>query len=858
MRWRRALPVLALLAWLPLVVPVGWRVHGAYPDLSLLLVLFVALRRGREDAALAGVALGLVRSPFTAGALGLDAFVMGGTGFVVGHLRKQLHGERWHVQAVLVVASALTVRLFPLLLGTADGAVGRALVPACLSAIATLLAAPRASPCSVHCVSSVATRSRRSPMYERRLRWLTGVFVAVLCLIGARAFAVQVVAPDAHIERFRGRQLRSFPILPRRGEILFADGSRMAWNVPGFALEVAFGEFDDRVLPTSQGLAASFDQRRSLDREEERERLERCVTKAERDAVARQLVAARAARAERRHALAAEADALAATVTKKGQGVLWECATCGRRVKDRARPEVACRQCGTAGQFALLPPLDLGELADVLQTDIATVEAALVQALRRRKAAPTHRLHALMLRIPSESAETIAAFPRRFPGLEVRARRAREVHPSARTIAGATRLPTRNDLVRLTDKRRAHDGLHVYSTTEVYQSLIGATFLERRWDERLRGVPGRGERKLAESGRFAAEFALHQDVQDGAALHSSVVPRLQKTAVEILERAPEDGHGAAVLLDVRTGGILAIASTRNDGYDHARSHVVPGSVFKLVTALAFLRAGGDPLESCYCTGVSRTPRGRRTHCETAHGQAALHEAFQRSCNLYFSTMAERLGPEPMAEACRILGMERNHDIGLETWEQVQSRRSTVGIAGLAYCGPDQPKGPRGWEGADMYYVGIGQGKASCSPLQVALAYARLARNGRMLRPWIVEPMRPTGELSVDPDLAAAAPVLREAARLVVTDGTARNVGSLGDVRAAGKSGTAEVDRFVKGEDGSRLRIRRNNTWFVGYAPYDDPRYVAVVVFERMPSGAHGASTVGEYVAQLLREAGSVE
>ena len=141
MRWQRAFPLLLLVAWLPLFAPEAWRLDGAYPDLAVLVVLHVALRRGREDAAFAGITIGLLRSPFTAAALGLDAFLLGGAGFVVGHLRRQLHADRWHVQAVLIAATCLAVRLVPLLIGRSGGAFWSAVPPALLSAIATVLAA---------------------------------------------------------------------------------------------------------------------------------------------------------------------------------------------------------------------------------------------------------------------------------------------------------------------------------------------------------------------------------------------------------------------------------------------------------------------------------------------------------------------------------------------------------------------------------------------------------------------------------------------------------------------------------------------------------------------------------------------
>ncbi len=679
-------------------------------------------------------------------------------------------------------------------------------------------------------------------MYERRLRLLVVAYVLILCVIGARAFALQVVEVGDHVGQLETRCRRTLSVLPRRGEILYANGTPMAANVPGFGLEVAFRELDDRVLPEPEQLARSLGewtaQRTELDAAE----VAATTTARDRAVLERRLAARRAAGDTRRNELLSTYPEAYERYVRDGLAVRRACAVCGHTVRSIDPPTRSCRECGTPGRFEVLPPFDVQELADLLDEERATVDASLARALLRRARRPAYRLHALMVRIEPHAAEEIALKPWRFAGLDAVPRAARIRDDLAAQLVGRTRLPTAADMERLTDPAREADGLHIYSEAEVYPALVGAWGLEAQFDDHLRGVPGRSVRVREHDGVEPYRTEIRREVMDGAPLQTSIVPRLQRAAEEIVARAPAHGAGAAIVMDVRTGAILAMASASSDGLNHAHVHVQPGSVFKLITALAILETGLDPEEEVVCN-KSGVMRGRGKYvCMHAHGPIALVEAFERSCNGYFAQQAARLGAEPLAASFRSFGLERRFDLGLGDMH--------LGEAGLARSGPED------WERWDLMMIGIGQGRATSTPLQIVTAYARLAAGGTAVTPWLVEPLRPDPTaVRRDPALVRHAPLLQAAARAVVVSGTGQAQVELGNADAAGKSGTAEVLRRDGVDPPSYGQAKYvNNTWFVGYAPHDAPRFAAVVVFERMKPGAHGATEAGDPVGRLLIEA----
>jgi penicillin-binding protein 2 len=359
----------------------------------------------------------------------------------------------------------------------------------------------------------------------------------------------------------------------------------------------------------------------------------------------------------------------------------------------------------------------------------------------------------------------------------------------------------------------------VYTRAEVYSMRFGKSGLEAAFDARLRGEPGTARRDR----RSRAPVEM-RPVVDGSPLVTTLRRDVQTAAEEVVAAAP--GDGAAVVLDLSDGGVIALASKSKDGLEHAVSAIRPGSVFKLATALALLDAGVSPQETVLCQGKGRLESGRGYTCDGVHGDVAFTAAFAHSCNCYFSTMAERVGPDGMIRACEKLGLD------------VNPRLRLVGSP----CGLEPAWGEGSiWRPADIAKIGIGQGKALVSPLQVAVAYGRIATGGRMIEPYLVDEDRPAAA-ALDASVARYAPLIAEAARRVVTSGTAGGIRELDDVEAAGKSGTGDVVASGKS----------NNAWFVAYAPASAPRYVAAVVYEAVPG--HGATTAGRPVARLLAEA----
>jgi cell division protein FtsI/penicillin-binding protein 2 len=410
-------------------------------------------------------------------------------------------------------------------------------------------------------------------------------------------------------------------------------------------------------------------------------------------------------------------------------------------------------------------------------------------------------------------------------------------------IAGGTRLPSADEAEALAAECREELQVPSVDAAVFFPTLVGSSFLEQHHDRALRGYPGRSERVVRAERAFEREVRVVRPVVDGEDLRTTLRRDLQRTALEIVAAAPEGGHGAAVVLDVRTGAVVALASTDRDGLDHARSHVIPGSVYKLVTAVALLESGHAPTETLSCEGSARIAAGGRYVCHNrgGDGEIALHRAFVRSCNGYFAQQAVASGADALLDAATRLGLGARPLL-----DTFGARCSTP--AGLECSRPAVH--PDKWKVWDLAQIGIGQGAASASPLQIAVAYARIASGGRVLHPWLLERDRPpAGTIPVDPVLARWAPILRAAARGVVDDsgdGTASGQSALVALRAAGKTGTADV----RGPGGTTT----NNTIFVGYAPHDDPRYCAVVAFQGMPERRYGGDAAAEPVARLLAEA----
>ncbi len=391
---------------------------------------------------------------------------------------------------------------------------------------------------------------------------------------------------------------------------------------------------------------------------------------------------------------------------------------------------------------------------------------------------------------------------------------------------------------------------------------LGKDGLEKALEDRLRGLPGAKRVEVTARGKVVRELATRPDTP-GRFTRLTIDAGLQEYAARRLGT----GSGAAVVIDTLTGGILALASmpsydpnSFSDGISHNEWAMLsederiplmnkalqglypPGSTFKPATALAVLGAGIDPTRTVYCNGGYQLGN-RRFGCLARHGPMTMHTALARSCNTYFYTMGREAGIAPIAAAARALGFGAEHPLPLPS-----QRYGTV---------PDAPwkekKYQQDWTAADTLNVAIGQGYLLVSPLQLALAAARIA-SGNALTPHL---------LASDARAAAPLPFPTEHLAIVragmdeVVNGAGTAVRSrlpLDGIRMGGKTGTAQVRRLAAGARGG-LNVPwkyRDHGLFIAFAPVDNPRYAAAVVIEHGVSGSGAAAPVaGDMLTYLF-------
>ena len=379
--------------------------------------------------------------------------------------------------------------------------------------------------------------------------------------------------------------------------------------------------------------------------------------------------------------------------------------------------------------------------------------------------------------------------------------------------------------------------------------LIGKTGIERSYEAELRGIAGEEALEVDARGRRVRTLDS-RPVGKGSDLKLTLDMGVQKLAVELLS-----GHkGALVAMDVRTGAVLALASsptydnnplaggvsgkewrdmTRDPSkpmLDRSIAGVYPpASTFKALVALAALEEDVVATSTTFfCGGALRLPsRTFRCWRRSGHGTVNVLSALQHSCDVYFYQVGMKLGIDLLLKWCREFRLGEATGIDLP------------GEASGTIAGPEWKKRRfrENWYQGDTINYSIGQGYLLLTPLQIARIYAAIANGGKLVTPFLCErAYREPTAMPVDREKLA---VVQKGLDYVVRKGTGARAGKFG-VTIAGKTGTAQN---AHGDD---------HALFAGYAPADDPRYVAVAVIE---AGKHGSSVaspiVGEVLAHIL-------
>jgi penicillin-binding protein 2 len=281
-------------------------------------------------------------------------------------------------------------------------------------------------------------------------------------------------------------------------------------------------------------------------------------------------------------------------------------------------------------------------------------------------------------------------------------------------------------------------------------------------------------------------------------------------------------------------------------FDRAtKMSIPPGSLFKVVTALALLQSGAvDPDEPFHCQGYLHSPDRQRCFIfrrfGVGHGELTLADALAQSCNVYFYHFATQSGCGPLIDWAQRLGL--GQATGIDLPDEAAGRLPT----------PDNIEQLEGhaWGLSDTQSLAIGQSSLAVTPLQMARLMAAIANGGTLLTPHVTQSgigdesfQRAGKPCSIAPQASA---VIREGLKRVVADpnGTAHAAFESLPVSVAGKTGTAETGRE-----------RRDHAWFAGYVPADSPRFAFAMALEHAGGGAAVAAPIARRLIERMIELG---
>ncbi len=387
------------------------------------------------------------------------------------------------------------------------------------------------------------------------------------------------------------------------------------------------------------------------------------------------------------------------------------------------------------------------------------------------------------------------------------------------------------------------------------EAFTGQWGAEMLFDKHLRGYPGQ---RIIEVNALGREMRmLHEESpQMGKDLKMSIDINIQKAA----EEAFDGKNGALVALKPHSGEILAMVSLPSfDPNVFSRgisvkewnsiisdrkkpmlnraiqSQYPPGSIFKLITAIAALEEGViDPDTKINCTGAVHYGRWS-FGCwkKGGHGAVDMHKAIVESCDVYFYEIGKRLGIDRIYKYAALFGLGR--ETGIELMP-VKERKGLIPNTQWKKEKLNQP-----WYLGDTFISAIGQGFVSITPIQAAMMTAAFANGGSLYKPVFIQGNNePFQKIILKPETIR---IMKEALSGVVNEsnGTAQASRS-SVVKIAGKTGTAQVVGKGKKATGEKAM---DHAWFIAYAPDDDPEIVVSVFVEHGGSGGAVAAPIAK-------------
>lgn len=409
---------------------------------------------------------------------------------------------------------------------------------------------------------------------------------------------------------------------------------------------------------------------------------------------------------------------------------------------------------------------------------------------------------------------------------------------------------------------------------------IGRVGIEEAQESVLQGIPGMRKTEINVLGRTVRLLEEEKAVK-GKNMALTIDARLQKEAT----KAMGEEAGAAIVVDVQTGDVLALVSTpsfdanlftvpistktwnalikneKNPLQNKAvNGQYSPGSIFKLVVALAGLESGHiTPERKVYCSG--RVQIGKQYfHCwkRGGHGHLTLEEALMHSCDVYFYQLAQEIGPDKIAEVARRLGFGELTGIGI-----TGEKKGLVPTREWKLKRYDD-----GWRLGDTLNYSIGQGYLTATPIQLARAVAEIANGGYPLEMHLITSPDESRTDKINRIKAqkrlfqtSHLRLVRSGMNMVVNQRRGTAYYSRIDVdgqKMAGKTASTQVRRITMKERKAGIVSQKDLPWkyrdhglFAAFAPIEKPRFAVVVVAEH---GGGGASAAAPIAARIMREA----
>lgn len=548
-------------------------------------------------------------------------------------------------------------------------------------------------------------------------------------------------------------------------------------------------------------------------------------------------------------------------------------------------PALIVKNTESINTLALLLKLKPDEINKRLNEIIKKIELKAVNKTERERKnimrEGMQTSYVFWLNIPLEAAVEIVSTPNQYPGAFVRQRDKRNYlygSLACHAIGYMGRIsPEEYQSFRKKDYLKKHLHPSVDELTyevldangEFLEQQFGRFGVEKQLEGTLTGIHGVRMVELDFANRSERELSRYPST-DGTDVSLTIDLNLQKEIEPLLK----DKTSSVIVMDINNGEIWAMASSPSFNPNSLQSPVspdtvkyifqspakplynrviageyAPGSLFKIVTATAALESkkinGNTEFN---CTGAF-SPNLKHFKCWTSeynrgHGPMTIVTGLQHSCNVFFFNAGKLAGQE------NILGWTAKYGFGQKTGINLEGEQKGL------LPSPEQKlkRYNKSWALADTLNISIGQGDLMVTPIQVVRMVAAVANGGKLVTPHIVRTNPKSDKDKISPDeeepeeeniplpetqlniSKQTLSLIRQGLYEVVhgEHGTASNLG-LDKFSVAGKTSTAEVS--APGIE------RRSHAWFVGFAPFDKPRFAFVVMLEHGGKGSENAAPI---------------